>query len=136
MGGETAGFRVKPDELLAVAQKIDDLLDDVAGNNGATTGNHKDFQMEASKENLSGALNTLFPESGVGSSFVQAYGHEYDGMNMKYTAMVGHLTELATACRSTAEQYGAEDEYTQTAINQVDPTNGTTPPTPGDSTEF
>jgi len=136
MAGETAGFRVKPDELLAVAQKVQDLLDDVAGNNGATTGNHKDFQTEATTDNLNNALNSLFPESPVGSAFVQAYGHEYDAMNQKYSAIVTHLTELTAACRTTAEQYGAEDEYTQTAINQIDPaTGGGTPPPAGD-TEF
>ena len=125
-GGETQGFRIKPDELLAVAQRVQALLDDVSGANGGVAGNFRTFQSEAQTTNVQNALNSLFPHMPPGAAYVEAYGLEYDGMSTKYQAIVGHLTELEAACRTTAEQYGASDERTRSDISQVDP--GTTVP--------
>lgn len=124
MSGETQGFRVKADDLLSVARAVQALADDISGTNGNVTGNVTEFQTGASKGHLVSALKSVFESINENSAYVEAYGWEEKGLNEKYTAITQQLQRLSTACRTTAEQYGAQDEYTQQAVNQVGPGPG------------
>lgn len=129
MSGETQGFRVKPGELLAVAEKVRLLLEDISGGSGGT-GHQSDFTTNANTSHLQGALATLFPSIGAGDPYVEAYGLEYDGLSSKYQAIVDYLTELEQACRTTAIQYGASEDDSSTAINKTEVGPGPGAPSP------
>lgn len=113
-------FRIEPDDLLAVARQVEDLLDDISGNNGNVTGNQTEFVSGSDPSHLVAALSSVYPEIGQGSAYVEAYGWESKGLNEKYKSIVGQLERLAAACRSTAEGYGAADANTQQAATALD----------------
>jgi hypothetical protein len=120
MTGETQGFRVDPEKLLAVADKIAALLDDISGPGG--TGTRTDFESNANTSHLQGALASLFPSIGMGDPFVESYNLEFTGLSTKYDAIVNSLIEVEASCRSTAEGYRDSESDSQAAINQTNDT--------------
>lgn len=121
----TKGFRVKPDDLLSVARQVQNLIDDIAGTYGNMTGNRKDFDSDTNGEHLKAAFTSVFDS--VPGGYFEAYDLELRGIQAKYDAIQEQLDRLQAACRSTAQQYGASDKYTQQSVNAVDPGPGPGP---------
>ena len=97
MGGPTKGFRVDPDKLSAVADKVKALLQDLSGETGYIAGNLPEYQ-KADAQALRDALKDFWSGDDV---FASAYDDEHKGVVTTYN--------LERACRTTAEKYGAQD---------------------------
>ena len=105
MGGPTKGFRVDPDKLSAVADKVKALLQDLSGETGYIAGNLPEYQ-KADAQALRDALKDFWSGDDV---FASAYDDEHKGVVTTYQQMQKQLTNLERACRTTAEKYGAQD---------------------------
>lgn len=112
------GFRVDPDKLLAVADRVKALLADVSGGSGVVLGNSTRYADHARADSLRAALAPFWNGEDV---FANAYEAEHTGINVTFTNMTTQLTTLERACRSTAEKYKAEDGRTSTEVKNTDP---------------
>lgn len=112
------GFRVDPDKLLAVADRVHALLQDVNGGSGLVSGNLPRYREKATAEPLSSALATFWSGEDV---FATAYGAEHDGVVLTFQSIADQLTRLEAACRSTALKYKQEDKRSQQEVTQSGP---------------
>jgi hypothetical protein len=121
VGGSTQGFRVEPTKLLAVADQVHRLLEDLSGGSGYIAGNLPRYRQNANQSVLTAALADFWDGEDV---FATAYGAEHDGIVQTMNAMVTQLTALERACRTTAEQYGGQDTQSRREVNQSAPQSG------------
>jgi len=111
----TKGFRVDPDKLTAVADRVKALHGAVSGDSGNWAGNKPNFTDGAKQEALQKALAEIWPDWQDG--FSKGYGYEYSGVLKIYGTMEQQLASLEKACRSTAEQYSKKDDKSTTDVN-------------------
>jgi uncharacterized protein YukE len=116
VGGK--GFRVEPDKLLAVADDVHRLLEDLNGDSGYVPGNLPRYQQKASDAVLTQALQSFWSGEDI---FATAYGYEHNGIVSTMNAMVQQLTNLETACRTTAQQYKSQDTNSKHDVKATDP---------------
>lgn len=114
----TAGFRVEPDQLLAVAEKVRRLREDLSGESGYGPGNVSSYSKNADAAALTSALASFWDGQDV---FSNAYGYEHQGIVQTMTAMVEQLTNLENACRATAQQYQHRDGQARQDVTQSTP---------------
>ncbi|MGI8762161.1 MAG: WXG100 family type VII secretion target [Jatrophihabitantaceae bacterium] len=119
----TKGFRVDPGKLLAVADQVHRLLEDMSGGSGYVAGNLPRYREQAAPEKLTAALASFWSGEDV---FATAYGYEHGGVVITMQRMVEQLTNLESACRTTAEQYQSRDTQSSQQVTQ----SGTAPNTP------
>lgn len=120
MAGGSKEFRVEPDELKAVADLIQDLLERVQGDTGEF-GSQKDFSQHAGTADITAGLANLDGGAGGTGAFTEAYGRIHEATSTTYQKMVQNLTTLEQSCRSTAEQYQTQDEQSEQTVNQTNP---------------
>lgn len=105
MAGDTGpdkGFHVDTDKLSAVADKMQQLIDDIQGN-----------YIPGSYPSLASASDIrtmLMPFWGPNHDvFADAYTQEYKALDKTYMLIVQQLTKLQQAASATAAGYGASD---------------------------
>lgn len=118
MSSPTKGFSVKPDQLTDVADAVKALLDDLSGNTGYVPGNLPRYREKAGKQLLEQALASFWSGEDV---FATAYGYEHDGIVQTMNEMVKQLTQLESACRTTAAQYQHRDTQSKKTVTNSDP---------------
>jgi uncharacterized protein YukE len=114
----TAGFKVDSDQLLAVAERVRRLREDLSGESGYGPGNVASYTKNADAGALTSALASFWVGQDV---FSNAYGYEHQGIVETMTAMVEQLTNLENACRATAQQYQHRDSQASQDVNQSTP---------------
>jgi uncharacterized protein YukE len=114
----SSGFRVDPDKLLAVADRVHALLQDVNGGSGLVSGNLPRYTEKARADALSTALASFWSGEDV---FATAYGAEHDGVVLTFKSIADQLTKLEAACRSTAVKYQHEDTRSKQVVTQSGP---------------
>jgi hypothetical protein len=114
----TKGFRVVPEDLLAVADQVRTLHDDLSGNSGFVSGCLSEYQ-KANSTILRTAL-TDFVAPG-NNAYADAYDAEHNGIVTTMNAMVAQLASLEAACRNTANQYLHQDKNSKHAVSASDP---------------
>jgi hypothetical protein len=116
----TAGFRVDPDKLLAVADQARQLHDDLTGGSGYVSGCLSEYQ-KANSQILRSSL-TDFIEPGS-NAYADAYDHEHTGIVDTMNAMAQQLASLEAACRATAQQYQKQDGKSKHTVSSTTPEN-------------
>jgi hypothetical protein len=111
------GFRVDTGALLKVADQVHRLLEDLSGAAG-TAGSMPTYRDQANADVLRAALSTFWDGDDV---FANAYSKEHDGIVATMSAMIGQLTELEKACRSTAAKYQSEETNSKTTVTRSAP---------------
>ncbi len=112
------GFRVDPDKLDAVAQKVKVLLDDLSGASGSVRCNIPDFQ-QADGHELKTGLAAIWPNWDDG--FATGYGFEHTGMMTAYNSIKDQLTALYNACQKTAGTYTQQESNSKHGVAAVQP---------------
>lgn len=120
MAGGNKQFRVDPDELKAVADLIQDLLERVQGDTGEH-GTQRDFTQHAGTADIMAGLANLDGGAGGTGAFTEAYGNIHTATVTTYAKMIENLTTLEQSCRFTAQQYQSQDEQTEQTVNQTNP---------------
>jgi hypothetical protein len=100
-------IKVDPDALDAVANKIQDLADQLSGKNGAYPGNVPDFSQHAG--DIRQPLSTFWDKD-ADNVLADAYAEELKGIIAIYTEIGTQLGSLATAAKTTASQYRKSDQ--------------------------
>jgi uncharacterized protein YukE len=126
VGGPTKGFRVDPDKLSAVADRVKRLHDSVSLDLGHS-GNLVDFQDAAKADSLVSALQSFWTGDDV---FASAYGEEHQGVVTTFQQLQSQLQILEQTCRGTAEQYQHHDQASRQDVIQSD--GGGQDPNPSD----
>jgi uncharacterized protein YukE len=116
----TSGFQVEPDQLLAVAEKIRRLREDLSGESGYVPGSLMSYNTNADPSALRSALASFWVGDDV---FSNAYSYEHQGIVQTISSMVDQLTNLENACRATAQQYQDRDSAAQQNVTQSTPTS-------------
>lgn len=114
----TSGFQVDPDQLLAVAEKVRRLREDLSGESGYGPGNLMSYSKNADASALKSALASFWVGDDV---FSTAYTYEHEGIVQTMSAMVEQLSNLENACRSTAQQYQQQDSTTKQDVTHSTP---------------
>lgn len=120
MAGGSKEFRVDPDELKAVADAVQDLLERVQGDTGER-GAQPDFTQHAGTADITAGLANLDGGGGGSGAFTEAYGNIHSATSTTYSKMIANLTALEQSCRFTAEQYQTQDDETEQTVNQTNP---------------
>ena len=118
MGGPTKGFRVDPDALADVADRVKRLHDAVSLDHGRS-GNLTDFQDSAKADSLTTALKSFWTGDDV---FANAYGEEHKGVTTTFQQMQTQLGNLERICRTTAQQYHGHDQQAKHDVTTSDNT--------------
>jgi len=116
VGGPTKGFRVDPDKLSVVADRVKRLHASVSLDLGRT-GNVVDFQDSAKSETLTSALQSFWTGDDV---FANAYGEEHKGVVTTFQQMQQQLQALEQTCRGTAKQYQHHDDASRQDVVHSD----------------
>jgi len=116
VGGPTKGFRVDPEKLSAVADRVKQLNESVSLDLG-NSGNIVDFQNSAKADSLTSALQSFWTGDDV---FANAYGKEHDGVTTTFQKMQQQLQALERICRGTAEQYRHHDQASRQDVLNSD----------------
>lgn len=114
----TSGFQVDPDQLIAVAERARRLREDLSGESGYVPGSLMSYSQNADPSAMKSALASFWVGQDVFSS---AYGFEHQGIVQTISAMVEQLSNLETACRSTAQQYQQHDSAAQQNVTDSTP---------------
>jgi len=115
----TKGFKVDPDALLDVATLVHRLLADVSGDTNAP-GNLQHYTEHGKGDVLKDTNKGLgkFAKSADDNIFATSYENVYSGVQKTYAAMKTQLTNLESACRTTAQQYQHHDDNTKSNVTQ------------------
>jgi hypothetical protein len=120
------GFRVVPEDLLAVADQVRKLHDDLSGSSGFVSGCLSEYQKADASVLRSSLTDFVAPGN---NAYANAYDEEHKGIVNTMNAMVTQLASLEAACRNTAQQYTNQDKNSKHAVNSSDPGATSSAPT-------
>ncbi|WP_067431674.1 hypothetical protein [Nocardioides jensenii] len=109
-------FRVRPDDLIRVANRVANLKDMLEGSNQNVGGNVPNYTQDGDKQAIHDAIKGFLANESD-DAFTKAYGFEHQGILNTYKEMVTQLGNLETACRTTAEGYAEQDKATSDVMN-------------------
>jgi hypothetical protein len=113
-------MRVDTEKLQAVAAKVQQLHDDLAGGN--LVGSMGKLGQVGS-QNITAALggsggNPMDGDGNGGSAFAHTYDLEHSGLTSTYQSLVNQLAELAQRCTTTASLHHTNETTNRNVVNQ------------------
>lgn len=111
------GFKVDTDKLQAVADKIQQLSDDLQGD--YIPGSYPSLQKARDIRTM------LAPFWGPNHDiFADAYEKEYDALNETFSIIIKQLAKLQVAVTKTASGYGGSDQNLADQLNKLNQQQG------------
>jgi hypothetical protein len=113
-------MRVDTEKLQAVAARVQQLHDDLAG--ASLVGSFGKLGQVGS-QNITAALggnggNPMDGDGNGGSAFAHTYDMEHSGLTETYKSLIGQLQELQQRCTTTASLHQTNETTNQKVVTQ------------------